>query len=370
MTAPVTVPPPNSSEFTSGICHPDLFLWDAWSFSTDTELHLYCLALNRKDPHGGAVNPGDRNNYPFHIRHFKSLNEGKSWNDEGCFQQPGLAEDGHDQRNIWSGSVLKMNDGRVLAAYTGIARGDNAHPFIQSIGFGFSLEGNSLDSVELLLCPKRDRKQLLDAGYYLAEEDEIGSKDGEDGGPILALRDPYLFFDAQAQLWMVWAAKQAPKIPAMGIARLRIDNSDSIVIESLLPPVLMPDVEAFSQLEVPKIYFDEESSQYLLFISTSTRESELQRESEVEKCLRMYSAKSLDAGWQSAGCKTSLIANLDNLFGMTVVDTDFEQRQLFCMAPNTEMAGAEDMLAFAPRFSIDVSMLGSIDQISAQFDLG
>jgi hypothetical protein len=54
------------------------------------------------------------------IRHFVSADDGETWED--CCTAIDINEnkDAFNSYVIWSGSVLTLEDGRVLAAYTGL----------------------------------------------------------------------------------------------------------------------------------------------------------------------------------------------------------------------------------------------------------
>lgn len=353
--------------FYGGIDHPDLYLWDAWSYTENQRTHLYCLAVSRYKEDGRPLAPSERNQTYFHIRHFVSIDTGVTWIDQGVFQISAQAKDGHDVRNIWSGSVMPIPSGKVIAAYTGIHEGDDEHPFLQNLAVGFSLTGDKFqyDSAQVLLCPKRDEDWLRSMGYYFAADD-LGSCYGEEGGPILAFRDPYVFnWNEQEQSFsVVWAAKSSSNQPAMGIADVEI-SSGVFRVKCLYPPVQVPDGHLFTQLEVPKIYYDAIRKRYLLIIASSTRQSETQPDHEVRKSIRMYYAKELMGPWQLAGSSSSEIENLDCLFGMTVLDFDQKNQSLIGIAPYTEMASEEKMLTFADRFSIDLSQLGEAEKLCA-----
>ena len=67
-------PPPYNRKFKNGICHPLLYLWDAWSFVEEDIIHLYCLAISRLIHDGTPLQPAERNDFRFHIRDFTSDN--------------------------------------------------------------------------------------------------------------------------------------------------------------------------------------------------------------------------------------------------------------------------------------------------------
>jgi len=366
MTTSVPIPPPHAQTFSGAILHPDLYLWDSWCGESGNSLDLYCLALARAQSDDQTIHPSTRNQYPFHIRHFHSVDQGLHWTDRGCFQKPGQAADKHDARNIWSGSVLDIAGRGKLRAYTALQEGDEQHPFIQSLAIGGAPPGKSFSSGKVVLCPVRDRDRILKAGYYLCEASCLGSKDGEEGGPILAWRDPYLFKDNKGNLMMAWAAKTSARQPALGLASLSVTPDFSCPVNEMLPPIQISSEENFSQLEVPKIYFDPLEERYILIISTTTRQSETQSADEVQMHHRLYTSKSLTGPWQSGGKETPILANLDNLFGLSVVRADYAQRVLYCMAPYTEQAGRKLQLSFPPMFSIDLKQLDKAAQVQAK----
>lgn len=366
MTKRVSIPPPHGRAFSAAILHPDLYLWDSWCGQSGNQLDLYCLALAKSQTDGQSIHPSARNQYPFHIRHFQSVDQGRHWTDKGCFQKPGQAADRHDARNIWSGSVLDIPGKGKLAAYTALQQGDDQHPFIQSLATGFVPAGKNFSPGKVLLCPLRDRERILNAGYYLPESASMGSKDGEEGGPILAWRDPYLFKDNKGNLMMAWAAKVSAKQPALGMASLNLDANFSCSVKELLPPTQISSGENFSQLEVPKLYFDPLEQRFILIISTTTRQSETQAADEVQMHHRLYTSKSLTGPWHSGGTETPILASLDNLFGLSVVSADYAERMLYCMAPYTEQAGEKLQLSFPPMFRIDLNQLDKVARIQAE----
>ncbi|MDN3638727.1 hypothetical protein QWY82_07900 [Simiduia curdlanivorans] len=359
------IPKPAEGVFVQGIDHPDLHLWDAWSCTDGDALHLYCLAVSRRLADGTPLKAETRNNHPFHIRHFRSDDAGLSWQDLGVFQQHQQAEDGHDSRSIWSGSVMRLNSGQWLFGYTGLRERGAQHSFVQSLAAGLSDDGMvlTLGSQQLLLCPERDYELIRSKGYYLDNRENLGSHQGEAGGPILAWRDPFMFYDLAGQLMMAWAAKKSATENAMGLARLSLEGGQ-IKINELMAPITLPDAQTFSQLEIPKIYVDPIKSRYLLIIAASTRTSEQQPDHEIEKTMRLYSSYSLTGPWQPGGTSTSVIGNTPNYFAMTVLQTNFKAEQLSCISPTTEVANKP--LTFAAPFTIDLKDLSRAEQLIAQ----
>jgi hypothetical protein len=349
----VLVPPPNSELFKGEIRHPDLWLWDSWTTHDEGNIHLYCLALARTNMDGTAVQPADRNLYPFHIRHFLSKDKGNSWKDLGVSITPGGVVDGGDARNVWSGSILKLKSGKHAFGFTGIRNLPNGRNFLQTLCVGYGASFYKIDHPisEPFCCPIRDYSLIRDAGYYLGPIEDIGSQDGEAGGPILAWRDPYLFYDRQARLNAVWAAKVGPFSSAIGHAILR-ETENRIEMQTLLPPIILPDAENFTQAEVPKIYFDHSAGHYVMIISSCNRRYEGQPDCEITHGLRLYQAHDLDSPWFAIQ-PDNLIKNAKYIFGASLIDIDMSERRLVLIGPYTENAGAELQLSFAKKLSLN-----------------
>ncbi|WP_417451902.1 hypothetical protein [Kordiimonas sp.] len=344
----VDIPPRCTEVFRGGIRHPALWLWDSWTAYDGVSLHLYSLALSRTAPDGTPIMPGDRNSFPFHVRHFVSHDDGLSWCDLGAVAKPGAVADGADERNVWSGSVLQAPDGRWLYGFTGLRAGTPETEFIQTI---FVAEGDLSDAVgewpnEALSCPVRDYEKIRAAGYFLGPKEELGWNTGEEGGPILAWRDPYLFYDANGVLNAVWAAKMGPAVPAVARAAIRKEDG-RFILDRLYAPITLPDADQFTQAEVPKIYQDDASGVYYLLISACDRLYEGQPNAEVTMEMRLYKAKTLDGPWQPFHAAGSRLPELGDLFGASIISPARMDEKLIFLGPYTENAGPEKQLTFA-----------------------
>lgn len=348
-------PQPASQMFTNGISHPDLWLWDSWTYSDTGTIHLYALALSRRATDGTDIRPEHRNDYPFHFRHFESRDDGVSWTDLGSVLTPSADTSSYYSRNVWSGSALKLEDGRKLMGFTGLREVDQDHPFLQSIGIATSLNGTEFDNIQAtaVSCPRRDYDAILEAGYYLGPKDQLGHKNGEDGGPILAWRDPYTFIDKDNRIQCFWSAKISPKVGAVAHATL-IETGSGFEIETLHPPMTLPDGDSITQAEVPKIYFDDLNETYYCLISACDRVYEGQDDSEVSKTLRLYKSPDLRGPWKTYREDTSILDGLPNMFGASVIETDFDARVMKLVAPITECATPDLQLTFAPVQTIDL----------------
>lgn len=346
-----SVQPDSPCVFTNGIEHPDLFLWDAWSYEQDDLLHLYCLAVERVLNDGRKLQPHERNNVPFHVRHFCSSDGGESWQDLGVFQEPRPALRSFDARTVWSSSITVLPDQRKLVAFTGLAAQGDDHPFIQSMATALSSDGERLDadSIRLISSPVTDWEEITAAGYYVAERVNLGHKDGEDGGPILAWRDPYVV-EVAGDLHMFWCAKADRITPALGHAKLNA----AFQIDTLYPPIRLPDGNNFTQFELPKVYYDSANKQFYLIGATCNRLYEGQSDAEVDKQIRMYVADSVRGPWRPHSPHgSSLGLGVKHMFGMTVLRANFTTGELLCIAPYTE--AAEKPLTFSAPFTIKLN---------------
>lgn len=203
------IPPPYDQVFENGICHPLLYLWDAWSYMEEDVLHLYCLAISRMKPDGTHLQPIDRNEFPFHIRHFISKNNGINWKDEGCILSTEMWSESFNYHTIWSGSISALPDGKKLVAFTALEEVDEDHRFLQNIALAISDDGYTIDQIlDLgLSSPRKDWELITKKGYYLDEPQNLGSNNGEGGGPILAWRDPFVFVDRDDKINLFWGGK-------------------------------------------------------------------------------------------------------------------------------------------------------------------
>ena len=349
------IPPPSNEIFENGINHPLLYLWDSWSYKDAGVLHLYCLAVSRVKHDGSPLQPMERNDFPFHIRHFTSDTNGRLWKDEGCFLKPEKWAKKLNCHTIWSGSIEAMPDGRKLTAFTAVEKNDPDHEFVQNIVLAISNDGYNVDRIadDVLSSPRRDWEEIIEMGYYLDDKKELGSNNGEGGGPILAWRDPFIFIEKEDKINLFWAGKISPTKSALVRAELQKDG-ELFKIASLFPPVTVPDGNTFTQLELPKVVYDDKKEIYYLIISSCNRLYEGQSDEEVDKGVRFYKSGSLNGQWEALGDK---ILGTENLFGPTVLDTDFKNNRLLCIAPYTDAAEKDRSLTFSAVFYVYLDTL-------------
>ena len=341
--------------FENGIRHPLLYLWDAWSYMEANVIHLYCLAIARTKPDGTPLLPSERNDFPFHIRHFTSEDMGKSWKDEGCFLEPKMVPRQQKCRTIWSGSVEVLQDGNKLVAFTGVEDVDADHNFLQTIVLASSNDGYKINQIATtaLSSPRRDWQAITNKGYYLDVPEKLGSNGGEGDGPILGWRDPFIFIDGDETINLFWGAKLGPRENALARAVLEKDGP-LYKMTKLYPPATVPDGSEFTQLELPKVLHDEKKGLYYLMISSCNRLYEGQSDTEVDKGVRIYKSNTLEGPWKSMGDK---ILSSENLFGPTVLKPDYENNRLLCIAPYTDAVEDSLSLTFSSPFYVYLDSL-------------
>jgi hypothetical protein len=346
--APV-IPEAHETPFIKGIIHPDLWLWDSWCYAEDGLTHLYCLALSRMTVNGDRIRPDCRNQYPFHVRHFTSTDNGAIWYDQGVFLTPHPGASRFYSRNVWSGSVKPISDTQKLVSFTGICSLDPKYEFLQSIGLALSDDGTIVKGLpnQALSSPRRDYDAIIAAGYYLGPKDDLGANAGEEDGPIMAWRDPFIFVDNGGEVQLFWSAKTAPKEGAIAHASLR-HGKNGFEIEKLHPPMRLPDGQGITQAEVPNIIYNEHEEEYYLLISACDRLHEQQADQQVSKTLRLYKSNSLRGPWNPYRQSGSVLAGLDHCFGASILSTDFKTGVLRLVCPLTERAAPEVQLSFAP----------------------
>ena len=347
----------------------DCYLWDAWSFIEPGKWHLYCLGLHKYDSTGILINPDHRNDHQFHIHHFESSDNGQHWADCGVFQQAGVCANGADSGNVWSGDSHRTAGGDYWFAATGIRAIDSERPFVQSLMLGKSSTPQSFDGVMTpVLMADEHHDQLTDKGYFLAGQQVLGHRDGELGGSILALRDPYIV-DLRGSgdekiVDVVFAAKADNGTPAMGHIRVSLAGDVPELVE-ICHPIALPDAALFTQFEVPKVIFDAKAQRYLLLGSTADRVDESQPEEEVNRYLRLYYANDLRGPWNPATLEGSELLGAGCRFGATILEYNSDAQQLVCLAPLTTMDESGGLF-FDYSFSIDVGKLGRKERLAIQ----
>ncbi len=361
---PILVPAASTAIFQNGIVHPDLWLWDVWTVRDGDQLRLYTLAINKVDAQGRNTSPKTRNDYPFHIRHFVSADKGESWRDLGAFFAPSQDGDGGYSRNIWSGSMHRVHSRNFVCGFTGIREQDEARPFLQAIYLANTESPSELafPPQTALSCPSRDYDLIREQGYYLGPRDKLGSAQGEEGGPILSWRDPFVYAEGDDVFEVFWAAKVRPTEGAVAHATVQRAGA-GFEIKTLHPPMTLPDGNLFTQAEVPKLYKDGRTGLYFLLISACTRISEMQPESEVEKVLRLYVGPTFRGPWTGAFAEGhSMIKGAEFLFGGVIEEIDTSTGRLNLLSAYTEYHSEALQLTVAPlrTICIDPSLQSNV----------
>ncbi len=341
----IPIPPPTDIIFKGGIKHPDLWLWDSWTCKIDGQIQLFCLALSRTTLDGKKIAPDQRNAYPFHIRQFTSSNGGQSWRDGGVFFTPQPSASSNCDANIWSGSVEQHPSGIMLFAFTGIKKLNPDRPFLQSICI--SEQADKTDpEIHIISDPQKDYDLIRQAGYYLGPQQDLGDRHGEEGGPILAWRDPYIFIDGNGKTHLFWSAKSAPQTPVIAHASIH-KMGGKWQLEKLHPPIRLADDQDYTQAEVPKLYHDAKRDCYYMLVSSCDRLCEGQADDTISKQLRLYKSLSIEGPWHSYCQQGSRLPGLEGLFGASILEADFESGDAKIIAPYTEMAPPDFQLTFA-----------------------
>jgi len=237
--------------------------------------------------------------------------------------------------------------------FTGIKNLGNGRNFFQSMGIASLDRAGKLIQVDDVpfSCPDRDYEQIRAAGYYLGPKDALGSDDGEEGGPILGWRDPYLVEETPDRIHAFWSAKTSAREGCVAHAALA-RKGQGFEIERLYPPIKIPAGEIYTQTEVPKFYSNTQTGSHLMLISSCDRLYEGQPDSQVSKRLRLYTAGSLRGPWHPYRPEGSHVTNDDKLFGASAISCDFISQELCLVAPMSETASPEDRLTIAPIFKL------------------
>ena len=207
--------------------------------------------------------------------------------------------------------------------------------------------------------PESDYEAIIKAGYYLGPRDRLGDDSGEEGGPILAWRDPFLLERGDGSFDAFWAAKTSSTAAAIAHARLT-RQGDSFHCQ-LQAPISLPDGDDLTQAEVPKVYRDPGGAGYLLLVSTCNRLREDQPDEEVSKEMRLYRAARPEGPWRPYRGDDSIIPGIEHLFGGAFSKIERSSNTAILIAPYTEMSDGEKQLTFAPPTQIDLQAgLGSI----------
>lgn len=244
--------------------------------------------------------------------------------------------------------MLPLDDGRVAFGFTGVRDHGADQRFLQTICVATGPDAYSIDSMPkaAISCPLRDYDAIVGKGFYLGPHASLGSDLGEEGGPIMAWRDPFLFSDSAGDLQAIWSAKISPTRPAIAHARLKRDGKN-VLLDELSSPIELPDADLMTQAEVPKLYRDPGSGDFLLMVSACDRRYEGQPDSELTHYHRLYRSTDVLGPWRAITSDNSKLPGLDGLFGGSIIGHDPALGSFKILGPYTENAGPEKQLQFA-----------------------
>ena len=212
----------------------DQWIWDFWTFQDGPLWHIWFLKADKS--------LGDEG-----LRHW-NVTQGhatstdlRNWQHLGTCLSP-AASPAWDDKTVWTGSVLRDEQGLWHQFYTGTGSAENGRR--QRIGHATSSDGHDWQRVG-------DGKVLdlvaNDAVSALYEEDHNGPWDGR------AMRDPWVMKDPRGPGWLMYFTARISKGDelnargAIGLAR-----SDDLVQWTLQPPVYAGG--DYGQLEVPQVF--------------------------------------------------------------------------------------------------------------------
>lgn len=310
------------TRYQASIAHPDLYLWDNFGYEDRAGVyHVYAMAASKE------YSETERH---FHAywHYFVSFDKGESWLDRGAALAPNPAKGNFDSNSIWSGTVTELQDGRILALYTGL---ENPGQMKQSIGVALSRDGKNFKREEkAILSHEKNLREWEQAGYYLDRSATLGSVDGEIDGTIQALRDPFPLQLADGSIHVFFAAKKEEAgqvVSAIGHAV--IEDPSKLDEVKLLPPILPPDIGLYNQIELPNVV-EYEPGKFAWIVSTKRRLSEAQPEIETEPAVRMYYSDGLEAPLRSYKENDSLVMDgtKSGLYGMTVINGSLKDGEI------------------------------------------
>jgi hypothetical protein len=310
-----SIQPRTGRVFPARIESPDWHLWDNYGYVEAGKVHVYAQAADR----AMCAAPEDRY-WRAYWRHFVSADGGRTWTDEGPSIWPRSDPAAYDGYTIWSGSVIRLDDGRKVAAYTGLAPGKLA---LQSIALAVSEDGHSFRRVSEgrpLVSALLDYDRLLENGYYLGPRETLGDIEAEDDGTFLCLRDPFLFVDDDGSLHVFFGAKamrDGAIVRAVGHAILT--DRTQLGHAEIRPPIVVPDGHEFNQLELPNVV--KRAGSYYLIVSTTNLAYIGQPDLHADKSVRIYRSFALDEGWEPYGLdgRHVILTPATGLYGLNVL---------------------------------------------------
>jgi hypothetical protein len=241
--------------------HPTRYVWDFWYyFEPETRLfHVFYLNADeilvpaQQHPHGACLGHGITADF---IR--------MDWGHDQRFQVLSATPDHWANTSIWSGDIIRINNGFLLFFTSRHASQDDG--MTQNIGMAYapSLTADRWQLSPLRLQPDHGYQRRHTPGDLTTH----------------AWRDPFLF-QADGQIYMLLSAKAIDdplgRNGVVGLLRLQ-DNDFSQGIWDCVDPVARP--RCYSEMEVPQLFQDSQGQYELVFslwakndFATSTRQA-------------------------------------------------------------------------------------------------
>lgn len=202
------------------------WVWDFWLADTGTEYHLFFLQAPR-------VGDPDKRHWNTSVGHAVS-NDLTQWRVLGDALRPS-PEPAFDDLAIWTGSVVRGDDGTWYLFYTGLSRADDGQ--VQRVGLA--------TSADLTTWRKHGPDSLVSADPRWYHQFD-GSGEAE------FWRDPWLIRDPGGDGWhmLVTATARDGEVGQRGV--IGHARSPDLLSWQVLPPLSRTD-SGLGQLEVPQL---------------------------------------------------------------------------------------------------------------------
>lgn len=206
---------------------PDHWIWDSWIADDGTAYHLFFL----KAP-TSVEGPGTRHTIAT-IGHATSTDL-VTWEDRGDALRPGAT--GWDDLSLWTGSVVRGDDGVWRMFYTGLSTAGRGI-FDQRLGLA--------ESDDLMTWRRVGTAPVLDIDprWYKTLDDGSGASE--------TWRDPFVFRDPGGDGWHMLVTARLTGAPRFDDGVLAHARSHDLRNWELGPPLSEP--AGFGQIEVPQV---------------------------------------------------------------------------------------------------------------------
>ncbi|WP_404431392.1 family 43 glycosylhydrolase [Microbacterium lacus] len=208
---------------------PGSWVWDFWFADDGDQYHLFFLYASR------ALHDPDARHYRASIGHAISTDL-VEWTQvaDALVRSDAPA---FDDLATWTGSVVRHPDGTWFMFYTGSSLAPNGKN-VQRIGYATSSDAERwFKTGEPILEAAGPWYETLDSGDW---QDE-------------AFRDPWVFADPEGNGWHMLITARAPHGPINGRGVIGHAWSADLREWELRPPLSVPTVHGFGQLEVTQV---------------------------------------------------------------------------------------------------------------------